>query len=153
MNNFVFLDDFDVLSDGEITLIITQKYKGDDELLPFYYYDVIAKNETVGKISIRIGSNYHSYFNGNIGYEIDENFRGNNYALKACKLVLQVAKAHGMNELILTCDESNIASYKTIENLGAQLIEIIKPPKDYFAYRENMEKQRIYKLNISGERG
>ncbi len=51
-----------------------------------------------------------------------------------------------MNELILTCDESNIASYKTIEKLGADLIEIVKPPEDYFAYREDMEKQRIYKL-------
>ena len=71
---------------------------------------------------------------------------GNNYAYKACKLVLQVAKAHKMCELILTCDESNIASYKTIEKLGAELIEIVKPPKDYFAYREDMEKQRIYKL-------
>lgn len=148
MNNFIFLDDFDFLSDGEITLNITQKYKGDDELLPFYYYDVLVRNETVGKISIRIGSNYHSYFNGNIGYEIDKAYRGNNYAFKACKLVLQVAKAHGMSELILTCDESNIASYKTIEKLGAQLIEITKPPKDYFAYRENMEKQRIYKLFV-----
>lgn len=152
MKNFIFLNDFDILSDGEITLIITQKHKGDDELLPFYYYDILVRSESVGKISIRIGSNYHSYFNGNIGYEINEIFRGNNYALKACKLVLQVAKAHGMNDLILTCDESNIASFKTIEKLGAQLIEIVKPPKDYFAYREGMERQRIYKLNISGGR-
>ncbi len=152
MKYFIFLNDFDILSDGEITLNITQKHKGDDELLPFYYYDILVGSESVGKISIRIGSNYHSYFNGNIGYEIDEKFRGCNYAYKACKLVLQVAKAHGMNDLILTCDESNIASYKTIEKLGAQLIDIVKPPKDYFAYREDMEKQRIYKLNISGGR-
>lgn len=148
MSKFEFINKFDIISDGVITLKISQKYKGDDELLPFYYYDIFVGNTAVGKISIRIGSNYHSYYNGNVGYEIDKEYRGNNYAYKACKLVLQVAYAHRMKELILTCDESNIASYKTIEKLGAQLIETVKPPEDYFAYRENMENQRIYKLHI-----
>lgn len=148
MSKFEFINKFDIISDGVITLKISQKYKGDDELLPFYYYDIFVGNTSVGKISIRIGSNYHSYYNGNVGYEIDKEYRGNNYAYKACKLVLQVAYAHRMKELILTCDESNIASYKTIEKLGAQLIETVKPPEDYFAYRENMENQRIYKLHI-----
>ena len=148
MSKFEFMNDFDVLSDGEITLRISQKYQGDDELLPFYYYDIFVGDTAVGKISIRIGSNYHSYYNGNIGYEIDKAYRGNNYSYKASKLVLKVAFAHGMNELILTCDESNIASYKTIEKHGAELIEIVKPPEDYFAYREDMEKQRIYKVKL-----
>lgn len=149
MSMFKFFNEFDVISTDEITLKISQKHQGDDELLPFYYYDIIVGNNIVGKISIRIGNNYHSYYNGHIGYEIDKEYRGNNYSYKACKLVLQVAKAHDMGELILTCDESNIASYKIIEKLGAELIEIVKPPKDYFAYRENMEKQRIYKLQLS----
>ena len=146
MTKFEFINEFDIITDNEIILKISEKYQGDDELLPFYYYDIYIDETVVGKISIRIGNNYHSYYNGHIGYEIDKEYRGSNYAYKACKLVLQVAKAHGMSELILTCDESNIASYKTIEKLGAELIEIVKPPKDYFAYRENMEKQRIYKL-------
>lgn len=148
MSGFEFLHIFDTISDGEITLRISQKYQGDDELLPFYYYDICIGNTAVGKISVRIGNNYHSYYNGNIGYEIDKVYRGNNYAYKACNLVLQGAKAHGMNELILTCDESNVASYKTIEKLGAELIEIVKPPKDYFAYCEDMEKQRVYRLSL-----
>ncbi len=146
MTKFKFLNEFDTISNNEITLKISQKYRGDNELLPFYYYDIYVDETVVGKISIRIGTNYHSYYNGHIGYEIDKEYRGSNYAYKASKLVLQVAKAHNMGELILTCDESNIASYKTIEKLGVELIEIVKPPKDYFAYRENMEKQRIYKL-------
>ena len=148
MSRIEFLKKFDILSDGKITLKISQKYQGDDESLPFYYYDIYVCDTPIGKISIRIGNNYHSYYNGHIGYEIDKEYRGNNYSYKACKLVFQVAKAHGMNELLITCDESNIASYKTIEKLGAELIEIRKPPEDYFAYREDMEQQRIYKLHI-----
>lgn len=146
--SFPFLDSFDFLSDGEIDLKISGKYFGDEEMLPFYYYDIFLKDRFIGRISMRIGNNFHSRYNGNIGYEIEESFRGRNYALKACKLVLQVAEAHGMNEIFLTCDENNIASYKTIEKLGGELIEITKPPKEYFAYRENMGKQRIYRLYI-----
>ena len=148
MSMFNFFNEFDIISTDEITLRISQKYSGDEELLPFYYYDIFVDDVAVGKISIRIGNNYHSYYNGHIGYEIDKEYRGNNYSYKASKLVLQVAKAHGMSELILTCDESNIASYKTIEKLGAELIEIVKPPEDYFAYREGMDRQRIYKLSL-----
>lgn len=148
MENFYFFDDFDFLSDGEIDLKISGKYFGDEEMLPFYYYDIFLKDRFIGRISMRIGSNFHSYYNGNIGYEIEENFRGNNFAFKACKLVLPIAKAHGMNEIFLTCDENNIPSYKTIEKLGGELLEIVRPTKNYFAYRGNMEKQRIYRLYI-----
>ncbi len=148
MNEFHFFNDFDFLTDNEITLKISGKYSGDKDMLPFYYYDIFLKDRFIGRISMRIGSNFHSYYNGNIGYEIEENFRGNNYACKACKLVLQIAKAHGMSELILTCDENNIPSYKTIEKLGGKLVETTKPPKTFFAYRENIQNQRIYKLYI-----
>ncbi|MDE7299444.1 MAG: GNAT family N-acetyltransferase [Lachnospiraceae bacterium] len=148
MNCFSFYDKFDMLCENELILKITEKHDGDEIMLPFYYYDIWVDGRAVGKISIRIGSNYHSYYNGNIGYEIDEEYRGNHYAFKACKLVLQVARAHGMRELILTCDASNMASRKTIEKLGAKLIETIKPPEDYFAYYDEIEEKRIYRLGI-----
>ena len=55
-----------------LILKITQKYSGDDEMIPFHYYDIIRKTDrvTVGKISIRSGNNFHSYYNGHIGYEV-----------------------------------------------------------------------------------
>ena len=40
MSTFKFFNEFDVISTDEITLKILQKYQGDDELLPFYYYDI-----------------------------------------------------------------------------------------------------------------
>ena len=135
---------------GEILdLKLIDTFKGNDKELPFYWYEIILKsiNKPIGKISIRIGNNYHSYYNGNIGYEIDKVFRGNNYAYVACKMILAVAKEHKMNKLYLTCNYDNIASYKTIEKLGARFIEEIIPPKDYIYYRENMKPQKIYELN------
>jgi ATP synthase F1 gamma subunit len=41
MSKLEFFNDFDILSDNEITLKISQKYQGDNELLPFYFNSVI----------------------------------------------------------------------------------------------------------------
>lgn len=146
---FDFTEKFDVIYSEKLSLKITQKYMGDNEMLPFYYYDIFnSENECVGKISIRIGHNFHSYYNGNIGYEIFKEYCGHGFARIACQLVLNVARYHCMEYVIISCDENNIASYKTIEKLNAELMEICDVPKEYFAWRDGMEKQRIYRLDL-----
>lgn len=145
-----FSNNFDIISGSKIALKIIEKNQGNIDELPYYYYDIYLadRNIQIGKISIRIGHNYDSYFNGNIGYEINEEFRGNNFAFQAMKLVINVAKYHQMTYLILTCEETNIPSYKSIEKLGGQLVEIEIPPKDYIFYSGQMEAHRIYRLSI-----
>lgn len=148
---FKFEEKFNCIENDELKLKILEKYVGDEVLTPFYYYNIIRKsdNKVVGKISIRIGTNFHSYYNGHIGYEIDKEFRGKSYSFKSSQLVLEVAKFYNMQSIYLTCEENNVASYKTIEKLGASLIEICDIPKEYFAYREGMPKYRIYQLKIN----
>lgn len=63
-------------------------------------------------------------------------------------MVLDVARFHGMGFIYLTCDESNTASYKTIKKLGADLVEICDVPREYFGWRKNMERLRVYKLDL-----
>jgi len=145
---FPFKGEFDHIIGRELTLRIIEKRQGDGVTLPFYYWEIRAEGKTVGKISLRIGRNFHTYYDGNVGYEIDRAYRGNHYSGKACKMILPVAGAHGMEKLLLTCRESNIASYKTIESLGAKLLEIAEVPKEYFAWQEGMERQRIYVLSL-----
>lgn len=145
---FKFKKEFDFIEKNGMFLKIIQKYDGDDIMLPFYYWDIYINEVNVGKISLRIGSNFHTYYNGNVGYEIFSEHRGNHYALRACTMILNTALSHGMNELILTCNENNVASYKTIEHLGAELIETADVPKEYFAWHEGIERQRIYKLKL-----
>ena len=145
---FSFTDRFDRIDSGEMTLRIIEKNPGNAEQIPFYYYDILVDGVTVGRISIRIGDNFHSYYNGHIGYEVFEEHRGRGYAGKACGLVMEVARFHGMDRLYLTCDESNIASSRTIEKLGARLVEICPVPETGFAWREGMEERRIYQLEL-----
>ena len=147
---FEFTDRFDVIEGGELVLRIIEKNSGDDKMIPFYYYDVFRKSDmqAVGKISVRIGNNFHSYYNGHIGYEIFEEHRGQGIACKACSLVLSVARFHSMEFVYLTCDESNVPSQKTIEKLGAEFVECAEVPREYFAWYEGMERQLIYKLKL-----
>ncbi len=144
-----FLARFHSLTDGVITLRLVEQNSGSREILPFYYFDIFDYSGFVGKISVRIGDNAHSYFNGHIGYEIDEAHRGNHYALRASRLVLPIAKAHGMRRLYLTCQESNAASRKTIERLDAVLLEVTDVPKSCFFWKPGIEKYCIYRLNLS----
>ena len=147
---FGFTSAFDSIQgpDG-LHLEIIEKNPGDDVILPFYYYDIYVGDQPVGKISIRIGDNYHSYYNGHVGYEVDPPYRGHRYSLQALKLVLPVAKHHNMTRLYLTCDQSNEASRRIIERSGARLLEVVQVPHDYFAWREGMEDQCIYQLDLA----
>jgi len=145
---FPFTDRFDRIDGGWMVLRIIEKNPGNAEQIPFYYYDILVDGVPVGKISIRIGENFHSYFNGHIGYEVYPEYRGHGYAADACKLALGPARFHGMRRLYLTCGESNIASYRTIEKLGARLLEIRPVPKRYFGWYEGIEDHRIYQLEL-----
>ena len=150
MADNLFNEDLYYIEGDDIELRLIDTYEGGEDELPFYWWEIVQKsnNAIVGKISFRIGHNYHSYYNGNIGYEVDEEYRGHHYSLLACQLVLKAAQYHKMSKIYLTCDYDNIASYKTIEKLGANLIEEVLPPRDYIFYYDGIEVQRIYELKI-----
>lgn len=63
-------------------------------------------------------------------------------------LVIEVAKAHEMNSIYLTCKESNIASRKIIEKTNAKLIEITKIPRDCFFWSIGIEDSCVYTLKL-----
>ena len=148
-STFIFCNTFDSIQGANgLHLEIIEKNPGDDVILPFYWYDIYVGDKPVGKISIRIGDNYHSYYNGHVGYEVDPEYRGHRYSLEALKLVLPVAKHHGMERIYLTCDQSNEASRRIIELSGARPLGITKIPRDYFAWREGIEDHCTYQLDI-----
>ena len=145
-----FCEEFYKIDGDLLSLKLIDTFPAKGEELPFYYWSIVLKStgEEAGKISLRLGHNYHSYYNGNIGYEIDEAHQGHHYSYLACLMVNEVAKKHGMDHLYLTCDFDNAPSYKTIERLGASLVEEVLPPKDYIFYYEGMAKHKIYLLNL-----
>ena len=150
INKDIFNKNFFIISNDELELRLVDVYPSTKGAIPFYWWNVYLKSKDVkiGSISFRIGHNYHSYYNGNIGYEIDEEYQGNNYAYKACKMLMDVAIYHQMDKIYFSCTYDNIASYKTIEKLGGKLIEEITPPKDYIYYFVGIKPHKIYELEI-----
>ncbi|WP_202127931.1 hypothetical protein [Clostridium sp. C2-6-12] len=92
--------DFDYLTDGDIDLKIEEKTPANEEkgYVPAYKYRITIhnSNDIIGNIDIRIGYNNNLYYGGHIGYQIEKFYRGNSYASKACKIIKQIAIAHGM---------------------------------------------------------
>lgn len=128
-----------------------QLYKTADEniekgYVPAYYFKIMrcADDMEVGQCDLRIGHNENTKYGGNIGYEIYEPFRGNHYAAKACKLLFLLAKKHKMDKLIITCAIENIASRKTCEYIGAELIGIIDVPEWHEIYKSGRKKTCQY---------
>jgi predicted acetyltransferase len=148
---FEFMD-FDYLTDGEIDLRIHEKIPANTEkgFVPAYSYNIFLHggDGIIGYINIRIGNNENIYYGGHIGYFIKEEYRGHNYAAKACNLIKRVAKVHGMNEVFITCNPDNIPSRKTCEKIGAILTEIVDLPEYNDMYQAGERQKCRYKLTL-----
>ncbi len=75
----------------------------------------------IGNIEYRGKTN--STLLGDIGYNIDSKFRGNNYAYKALILIAPLILSYGIDDVIICAHKNNIPSCKTIEKFGGIPIE------------------------------
>lgn len=147
----MFFDTTD-LKNQEIYLSLykTASENKDKGYVPAYYFKIIRcfDDTIVGECDLRVGHNDNTKFGGNIGYEIYESFRGNNYASKACKLLFILARKHKMDEVIITCSPENIASRKTCEYSGAKLKGIIDVPSWHEMFKTGRKKTCQYVINL-----
>ena len=121
-----------VLKDNEIELTLERKTEGNPEKgwVPAYHFAICKPDGTkMGVCDLRIGHNEMLYYGGNIGYRIEEEYRGHHYAGKACLLLFELAKKHNLEYLIITCNPDNYPSRKTCEYAGGKLIEIAEVPE------------------------
>ena len=143
--------DVDDLRTDEIFLKLNKTCEEQPEKrwLPAYYFDICLLDGTsVGACDLRIGHNDKTYIGGNIGYNVNEEYRGNHFAGKACKLLFQLAKKHGLDYVIITCDPDNVASYKTCEYAGGKYIETVDIPEDNEMYAVGKRLVKIYRFDI-----
>lgn len=145
--------EFDYLTNGEIDLIIEKKAQADEEkgYVPAYIYKICLQGSTdkIGWIDLRVGNNNNTKYGGHIGYEINEDNRGKHFASKACLILKQVALAHGMEKVIITCNPDNFPSRKTCERIGAELIEIADLPPENEMYKEGERQKCRYEWTLN----
>lgn len=81
-----------------------------------------STNRVLGMANLRHELNDHLLqFGGHIGYSIRPTERRKGYGKLQLKLALDVLKEHGVERVLVTCDDSNKGSYKTIEACGGVL--------------------------------
>jgi predicted acetyltransferase len=84
----------------------------------------------VGRVSIRHSVNaFLERVGGHIGYAVVPEFRRRGYATTILHLSIQMARdKFGLTRILLTCDDDNIGSIRTIEKNGGILENIITGP-------------------------
>lgn len=63
---------------------------------------------------------------GHIGYGVRPSWRQKGYATNLLKQGLQICREAGLDKVLITCDEDNIGSAKTIEKCGGVLENMIQ---------------------------
>jgi predicted acetyltransferase len=141
------------LVDGDLVLVLREEYPGDSTLnyVPAYKFKMTLGEQLaeIGHVELRIG-NIDSIvlYGGHLAYGIEPEHRGHHYAARACRLLLPLAKSHGLNTVWITCNPDNFASRRTCELAGATLIEIVDLPEDNDMYQRGERQKCRYRLDL-----
>ena len=84
----------------------------------------------VGRVSIRHSLNeFLERVGGHIGYVVVPEFRRRGYATEILRQGLRIAREDlGIRRALVTCDDDNVGSIRTIEKNGGQLENVISGP-------------------------
>ena len=106
----------------------------------FVQYFCMHEDKIIGMVEIRYTKDrlITSHF-GHIGYILGPAYRGKGYAKCMLKLALQVTEQLVPGTIIVTCDDANTPSYKTIERCGGILKAKYNEPGT-----NNLKRQYIF---------
>lgn len=141
-------DDIELISGPEIDLHCSCVIDANPEkgYVPAYCFEMTLHNQwhSFGRIDLRLGYNENIYYGGNIGYGIQEAYRGHGYAGRACRMLEPLIRRHGMRRVIITCRPDNLPSRKTCENLGAQLVRYLPLPEHSELYGQGDREECLF---------
>ena len=110
--------------------------EGHPDLVPYYHFSILAGEDVVGHINLRLGETNHiTLVAGHIGYRVDEKYRGNSYAFHACLALRPLIKKH-YRSVIITARTTNAPSIAIIKKLGADFLNEVEVAKSDPAYKE-----------------
>jgi predicted acetyltransferase len=102
-----------------------------DGKVPATMFYGFVNGEIVGRIHVR---HYLNDFllkcGGHVGYAIAPRFRKRGYATEMMRQVLPICRSLGIKKMLVTCDDTNMASWKIIESFGGRLENIILDESD-----------------------
>lgn len=88
-----------------------------------------STEQIIGRASIRYGlTDYLLKYDGHIGYAVAPEHRRRGYATEILRQSLALLAARGIDRALVTCDDDNVGSYRTIEACGGVLENTIDGP-------------------------
>jgi predicted acetyltransferase len=84
----------------------------------------------VGRVSIRHSLNaFLERLGGHIGYVVVPEFRRRGYATEMLRQAIEIARTRlGIGRILVTCDDDNVGSIRTIEKNGGVLENVVSGP-------------------------
>jgi len=118
--------------------------------VPASYFTIcrVSDDMPVGKCDFRIGYNTGTYWGGNIGYEIDAEYRGNGYAGAAAELLFMLAHRYGMPYVTVAVNTENRASQRVCEKLGGIRSDALDIPKEIDRYQRGERTTYLYRFDL-----
>ena len=102
-----------------------------------------------GGLNLRIGDSRDlRCYVGHVGYMVYRRARGYHFAERAVRLLLPLARRHGMGELWITTNPDNWPSRRTCERLGAELVEVVELPRTHDLYKRGEREKCRYRLAL-----
>jgi predicted acetyltransferase len=98
--------------------------------VPSTFLFAFVGTRIVGRVSIRLSLNeFLERVGGHIGYAVVPEFRRLGYATTILRLSIQITREQfGISRILVTCDDDNIGSIRTIEKNGGILENIVTGP-------------------------
>ncbi len=114
-------------------VVLAEQEQGLNLLLnhvPSTFLFAFVDNRIVGRASIRHSLNeFLLRVGGHIGYVVVPEFRRRGYATEILGQSLQVARDKcGLDRVLVTCDDDNLGSIRTIEKNGGALENVVDGP-------------------------
>jgi predicted acetyltransferase len=143
--------DVPLLVDNELELHLVAREGGDParNWVPAYRFEMRVRGDRAGEATLRVGTNdYLERYAGHIGYGVELPYRGRRYAARACMLLFELARRHGIKSLWITCNPENVASRRTCELVGGELVDIVDLPVDSDMYKEGARQKCRYRVKL-----
>jgi tagatose 1,6-diphosphate aldolase len=149
---FNFLDPGELI-DGDLRLVLKETKPADPSkgFVPAYVFEMVltGTDTVVGSINLRVGNGeFLVRYGGHIGYKVNPERRGHRFAARACRLLMPLAKRHGLQPLWVTVTPDNVASRRTCEILGATMVEIVDLPTDCDMYAKGERQKCRYRIDL-----
>jgi predicted acetyltransferase len=104
--------------------------------VPASTYWLVCDGIPIGTCNLRHELNeFLENYGGHIGYSVRPSQQNKGYGTQILRLALEKARGLGIERVLVTCDDDNIASARVIEKNGGKLADIVKTEYAEFPVR------------------